>query len=156
MERHSGQSFAEITRMNTAETALPIEERLEAQAREQDIRKQNMSQKRSQKSSLGKSRTKTLSEIANQLDIFNRAVKVTRRLYRLRTDLVKAKMRKQQVAKSQSIRWKQELRRLAAKEVSTTLYGQDKEIKKKEKDVYKRKARPQAYKIRYALKSFLF
>ena len=65
-------------------------------------------------------------------------------------------MRKQQVAKSQSIRWKRELRRLAAKEVSTTLRGQDKEIGRKEKDAYRRKARPQAYKIGYALESFLF
>ena len=71
-------------------------------------------------------------------------------------DLVKAKMQKQQVAKSQSIRWKQELRHLVVKEVSTTLYGQDKEIEKKEKKVYRWKARPQVYRIGYALKSFLF
>ena len=68
-------------------------------------------------------------------------------------------MRKQQMAKSQSVRWQRELRRLAAKEVSTALY-KSRETGREEKDAYKRKAtrkaRSQAYEIGYALESFLF
>ena len=55
-------------------------------------------------------------------------------------------MRKQQVAKSQSVRWKRELRCLAAKEVSTALQEQRREYQ----------ARPQAHKVGSILESFLF
>jgi len=55
-------------------------------------------------------------------------------------------MRKQQVAKGQSVRWKQELKHLAAKEISTALQEQ--------RRLYQ--AKSQAHKIGSLLESFLF
>ena len=55
-------------------------------------------------------------------------------------------MRKQQVVKGQSVRWKQELRRLVAKEVSAAFQEQGREYR----------ARSQAHEIGSILESFLF
>ena len=55
-------------------------------------------------------------------------------------------MRRRQVAKGQSIRWKRDLRHLAAKEVSTALREQRTQYR----------VRPQAHEIRSVLESFLF
>ena len=76
------------------------------------------------------------------------AVESTRYFYCLRTSMVRAllKMQRRQVAKGQSIRWKRDLRHLAAEEVSTALQEQKREYR----------ARPQAHKIGSLLESILF
>jgi hypothetical protein len=55
------------------------------------------------------------------------------------------RMQRRQVAKDQSIRWKQDLKHLAAEEVSTALQEQR-----------QYRARPQAHEIGFLLESFLF
>ena len=59
------------------------------------------------------------------------AVGSTRYFYCLRTSMVRAllKMQRRQVAKGQSIRWKRDLRHLAAEEVSTALQEQKREYR---------------------------
>ena len=70
----------------------------------------------------------------------------SRYFYCLRTDMAGALLRMQRrQAKDQSIRWKQDLRHLAAEEVSTALQDQR---------LYR--ARPQAHEIGSLLESFLF
>ena len=75
------------------------------------------------------------------------AVGGTRYFYCLRTDMARALLRiqRRQVAKDQSIRWKRDLRHLAAEEVSTAFQEQKREYQ----------ARPQAHEIGATLESFL-
>ena len=84
----------------------------------------------------------------SQLDNFQPAVGGTRYFYCLRTDMAGAllRMQRRQVAKDQSIRWKRDLRHLAAEEVSTALQEQTREYR----------ARSQAHEIGSLLESFLF
>ena len=76
------------------------------------------------------------------------AVGGTRYFCCLRTDMAGAllRMQRRQVAKDQSIRWKRDLRHLAAEEVSTALQEQRREYR----------ARSQAHEIGFLLESFLF
>jgi len=76
------------------------------------------------------------------------AVGGTQYFFYLRTDMARAllKMQRRQVAKGQSIRWKRDLRHLAAEEVSTTTLQEQRQYR----------ARSQAHEIRSALESFLF
>ena len=64
----------------------------------------------------------TVSEPVNQSDSLRPAVGGTQYFYCLRTDMAGALLRMQRrQAKDQLIRWKQDLRHLAAEEVSTAL-----------------------------------